>query len=148
MKVLLVDPPGKNKGFNTGLGYLAAVLKPDAEVRVLDLNNIEVGMCGDPNPDPPLSELEAITREELRTFQPDVFGISIKTFTSDISSYLFKWAAEELPGTARVAGGPHVILDGFRYVRDTKVEYGVQGEGEFVFPQLVRALAGKGSPVE
>ncbi len=144
MRVLLVDPPGKNKGFNTGLGYLAAVLNPDHEVRVLDLNNIEVGMCGDPNPDPPLSELEEIARRELREFQPDVFGISIKTFTADVSRYLFRWAGEERPGMARVAGGPHVILDGFRYVRDTKVEYGVQGEGEYVFPNLVKALATAG----
>lgn len=147
MKVLLVDPPGKNKGFNTGLGFLAAVLQPDHEVRVLDLNNIEVGMCGDPNPDPPLTELEALTREEIRTFAPDVFGISIKTFTADISRHLFKWAGEAKPGLVRVAGGPHIILDGFRYVRDTKVEFGVQGEGEYVLPQLVNALAG-GSSVD
>ena len=41
MNILLVDPPGKNKGFNTGLGYLAAVLKQEHRVHVLDLNNIK-----------------------------------------------------------------------------------------------------------
>ena len=58
MRILLVDPPGKNKGLNTGLGYLSALLKENHEVKVLDLNNTEIGFCGDPNPDMPMNELE------------------------------------------------------------------------------------------
>ena len=140
MRVLLVDPPGKNKGFNTGLGFLSAVLKPEHDVMVLDLNNIQAGLCGDANPELSLPELEAITKEAIRRFRADILGISIKTFTAEISRHLFRWAAEAQAGIVRVAGGPHLTLDGFRYVRDTGVEYGVQGEGEYVFPQLAAAL--------
>ena len=58
MKILLVDPPGKNKGLNTGLGYLSAVLKESHKVSILDLNNIRIGLCGHPNPEISIKELE------------------------------------------------------------------------------------------
>ena len=57
MKILLIDPPGKNKGLNTGLGYLSAMLKDRHDIAVLDLNNTEIGLCGEPNPNMPIEEL-------------------------------------------------------------------------------------------
>ena len=85
MKILLVDPPGKNKGFNTGLAYISAILKKRYEVSVLDLNNIEAGLCGEPNPDMPIDEMETRIISAVNGYDPNVLGVSVKTFTAEIS---------------------------------------------------------------
>ncbi|MFX0133253.1 MAG: hypothetical protein ACFFDN_06390, partial [Candidatus Hodarchaeota archaeon] len=79
MRILLVDPPGKNKGLNTGLGYLSAILKEKHEVEVLDLNNIEMGLCGEANPDMSIGEMESKVINAVNQFEPEIFGVSVKT---------------------------------------------------------------------
>ncbi len=147
MKILLVDPPGKNKGFNTGLGYLSAILKGSHSVEVLDLNNIEVGLCGDLNRDLPASELEERTLGAIDSFKPDIFGVSVKTFTADVSKEIFRIATRHNPHTVTVAGGPHITLDGLKYVQESHIDFGIQGEGEYSFPQLCEVLE-KGEDLE
>ncbi|HDL20261.1 MAG TPA: radical SAM protein [Nitrospirae bacterium] len=140
MKILLLDPPGKNKGLNTGLGYLSAMLKDHHEVRVLDLNNIEIGICGDPNPDLPIKGVEERVNRALEEFNPDLFGISVKTFTAGIAKHIFDLVKEKRPGIITIAGGPHVTLDGLKFVQDSKIDFAIMGEGEFAIVDLCTAI--------
>jgi len=140
MRILLVDPPGKNKGFNTGLGYLSAVLRERHSVEVLDLNNIEAGLCGDPNPDLAPGELERRTVNAIDSFKPDIFGVSVKTFTAGVSKELFKIAKACSPHIMTIAGGPHITLDGLKYVWENRIDFGIQGEGEYSFSKLCSAV--------
>lgn len=145
MKILLIDPPGKNKGLNTGLGYLSATMKGEHEIKVLDLNNIKMGFCGDPNPELPAQEMERRIVETLYEFSPGLLGISVKTFTSDISKQIFKLVKTVRPDILTIAGGPHITLDGFNFIRESKINFGIQGEGEFTTPELCYALESGGS---
>lgn len=144
MKILLVDPPGKNKGLNTGLGYLSAVLKKDHEVRVLDLNNIEIGICGEPNPDMPVHELEARINSAVDDFGPELFGVSVKTFTAGIAGHIFKMIHTNRPEITTIAGGPHVTLDGSNFIRENGINFGIQGEGEYTAVEVCNALSENG----
>ncbi|MFP4083163.1 MAG: B12-binding domain-containing radical SAM protein [Candidatus Aminicenantes bacterium] len=136
----MVDPPGKNKGLNSGLGYLSAVLKDHHQVRILDLNNIKMGFCGDPNPDMPRSEWEERIINAVDEFDPQLFGISVKTYTAEISRHIFKFIRSERPPLITLAGGPHITLDGFRYIQENKIDFGIQGEGEYSILKLAEDL--------
>ena len=140
MKILLVDPPGKNKGFNTGLAYLSAILKENHEVEVLDLNNIEVGLCGEPNVDMPIDEIETRVINAVDEFKPELFGVSVKTFTAKVSKHIFKVVHSQRPQITTVAGGPHITLDGLNFIQEAKIDFGIDGEGEYTTPQLCSAL--------
>ena len=144
MKILLVDPPGKNKGLNTWLGYLSALLKENHEVKILDLNNIELGLCGDPNPEMPINELEERIIEAVDQFEPELFGVSVKAFTAEIAKYIFKFIKAERPEIITIVGGPHIALDGFKFIQENSIDFGIQGEGEYTTLQLCNALAGNG----
>ena len=140
MKILLVDPPGKNKGFNTGLAYISAILKEGHEVIVLDLNNIVVGLCGEPNPDMPIDELETRLINAVDEFEPVLFGVSVKTFTAEISKHIFNFINAQRPKILTVAGGPHITLDGMKFIQENRINFGIQGEGEYTTYELCRAL--------
>ena len=136
MKILLVDPPGKNKGFNTGLGYLAAVLKKEHQVHVLDLNNISMGLCGDPNPDLTDDEVRRRIYDAIDDLDPDIFGVSTKTFTAQTAATIFRYAKQRKREMFTIAGGPHITLDGKKYVNETGIDFGIIGEGESSLPAL------------
>jgi radical SAM superfamily enzyme YgiQ (UPF0313 family) len=144
MKILLLDPPGKNKGLNTGLGYLSAVLKERHEVRVLDMNNIKIGICGEPNADLPVDMLENRVARIIDDFEPELFGISVKTFTAGISVHVLKMIKSRRPKILTIAGGPHITLDGLNFIRENNVDFGIQGEGEYATPELCNVLHGDG----
>ncbi|MFC1816331.1 B12-binding domain-containing radical SAM protein [Thermodesulfobacteriota bacterium] len=143
MRILLVDPPGKNKGLNTGLGYLSAVLKENHEVYVLDLNNIEMGLCGEPNPEMPINALEEKIIKAVDKFEPDLFGVSVKTFTADIARHILKLIKDNRPKPLTIVGGPHITLDGFNFIKENRIDLGIQGEGEDTLPELCAALEKK-----
>lgn len=140
MRILLVDPPGRNKGLNTGLGYLSAVLKNLHEIRVLDLNNIVIGNCGDANPDMPEKVMKQRIKKALESFTPHVFGVSVKTFTAVVARNILDIAREFRPDMTTVVGGPHITLDGYKFIQESMVDFGIQGEGEYTFPELCNAL--------
>ena len=145
MKILLVDPPGNNKGLNTGLGYLSAMLKTHHEVLVLDLNNIEPGSCGDPNPEMPLQEVEERVSSTVKRFEPDLFGVSVKTFTSRISKIIFKSAKKQKKDLITLAGGAHITLDGYSYMKEIGIDFGVKGEGDYTTLELCDTLEKQGN---
>lgn len=144
MRILLVDPPGKNKGLNTGLGYLAATLKRSHKIKVLDLNNIEMGLCGDPNPEMTINELESRITGAVDEFTPQLFGVSVKTFTAETSKYIFKFIKDKEPEILTIAGGPHITLDGSNFIRENKIDFGIQGEGEYTLLKLCDTMDGSG----
>jgi radical SAM superfamily enzyme YgiQ (UPF0313 family) len=140
MNILLVDPPGKNKGFNTGLGYLAALLNKEHRVFVLDLNNVEIGLCGDPNPDLTEDEIRLHIYEACNDFDPDIVGISIKTFTAKTSQSIWTIVKEKKKDIVTIAGGPHITLDGIGYVKDSGIDFAIAGEGESSLPAFCDSL--------
>jgi anaerobic magnesium-protoporphyrin IX monomethyl ester cyclase len=144
VRILLIDPPGKNRGLNSGLGYLSAALESSHEVRVLDLNNIEIGRCGDPNPEISIQEIETRVAHALTGHEPGIVGVSVKTFTALIGESIVRFVKNLRPQILCVAGGPHITLDGARFVRESGADFGFQGEGEFGFPALCNALEGNG----
>lgn len=140
MRILLVDPPGMNKGLNSGLGYLSAMLKDHHRVKVLDLNNIEMGFCGDPNPDIPRNELEKRIISAVDDFDPQLFGVSVKTYTTEISRHIFEFIKFQKPRMITLAGGPHITLDGVQFIQENRIDYGIVREGEYTTLQLAEAL--------
>ena len=140
LRILLVDPPGRNKGLNTGLGYLASVLKAEHTVAVLDLNNIEIGLCGDPNPEMPESELRDRIGTAIREFEPDLVGLSVKTFTVGRAREILACLKGGGSDVKTLVGGPHITLDGNQFVRAEGADFGFRGEGEYAVPELCRAV--------
>jgi radical SAM superfamily enzyme YgiQ (UPF0313 family) len=93
MKIAFIDPQGSVSGFNTGIAYLAAILKKDGhQVRVVDFNN------------DPKRVAERIA--SIFSFAPQVVGFSVKAGTVA--------AADRLAGHFRhkgirvIIGGPGI----------------------------------------
>ena len=141
MRIMLIDPPGNNKGLNVGLGYLAAALKREShDVRVLDLNNRQAGRCGDPNPLLPEGKVRQHLRNVLDSYEPDIVGLSVKTFTSIISGQIASMVKEMRPRVKVVAGGVHITLDGVRYLTEHKtIDAGFVGEAEVSFYEALKS---------
>jgi anaerobic magnesium-protoporphyrin IX monomethyl ester cyclase len=148
VRILLIDPPGKNKGLNSGLGYLSAALEEFHQVRVLDLNNAAIGRCGDPNLEMPFGEIEPRVARILNEYQPELAGVSVKTFTALAAEHIIRFIKKASSGVICIAGGPHITLDGARFVQESGADFGFQGEGETGFLALCDALEGKGKAEE
>ncbi|MDP2727496.1 MAG: cobalamin-dependent protein [Dehalococcoidia bacterium] len=129
MKILLVQPNSspQNVGFNKltmpeplALELVAASVTQH-EVRILDMRL-----------DP---DLEAALAE----FQPDVLGVT--GFTADVpqAQQICHKTRTQLPSCRVVVGGHHASLrpDDFN---SPDVDFIVVGEGEFTFPELIKAL--------
>lgn len=132
MKTLLVSP-----SFNVqtiapplGLGYIASVLlKNGYEVEILDPS--KKGLSLD-------KALEAIV-----AFNPDVLGLSILTPRYNISKKLIAGVREKLPQTKIVVGGVHVSALPENSIKDLKADYGIVGEGEYTWLELLEYLKRK-----
>ncbi|MBI4162340.1 MAG: radical SAM protein [Candidatus Aenigmarchaeota archaeon] len=123
VKVVLIDPKGVWEGLNNGLASIAANIRDKCTVRVIDFVNYSKGT---------LDERLAITKDA------DIVGISMKSFTLLESIMVANKVRELNPNAKIVAGGPHVIVDGYNLLKENSVfDYGVVGEAEFVFQNLV-----------
>jgi radical SAM superfamily enzyme YgiQ (UPF0313 family) len=120
MKIVFIDPRGFSDGLNTGLGYLAAVLK-EHDVRVVDFNNKRG------------NEYDRL----LAARDADIVGISVKSFTLKESLRLASAVKKINPGAKLVAGGPHITIDGQNFLKDNQLfDIGVYGEGEAAFFEI------------
>ena len=130
MKILLVQPNSspQNVGFNNltvpeplALELVAASVPEHHEVRILDMR-LEPG-------------LDAV----LADYQPQVLGVT--GFTADVpqAQEVCRRTAALLPSCRVVVGGHHASLrpEDFNM---PQVHFIVVGEGEFTFPDLVKAL--------
>src|SRR3989344_5726381 len=125
MKIVFIDPKGVWEGLNNGLAYIAAGIRADHEVRVVDFVNKSGNV-----------------KERLETVKDaDFVGISMKSFTLDESIMAAKMVREISPGTKLIAGGPHVMVDGLNLMKENAIfDLAVFGEAERTFKEL---LSGK-----
>ena len=130
--------------FPLGLSYLAAALRPEHQVRVLDVNTRTMGR-------------EAFVKE-VTEIRPDVIGYSIRNIkvgspgveerqvSLEPLHQPLRWLKAALPDVPIVAGGcafglyARVLMDRF-----PELDMGVIGEGEVAFPALLAHLDDPGS---
>jgi radical SAM superfamily enzyme YgiQ (UPF0313 family) len=88
-------------------------------------------------------------REAVRTFEPEVVGISVRNIDNVVQQRPV-WHLGELPrllavvrqesGAPIVLGGPAVSILGATALRRLDADFAVVGEGEHTFPRLLAAL--------
>jgi anaerobic magnesium-protoporphyrin IX monomethyl ester cyclase len=152
-RVLLIQPPlvvhtdlsSEPKGVHPpiGLGYIAAVVEKNYDVRILDSamegyhteveigrNRIRYGLTYDQ------------IGERIDDFRPDVIGVS-NGFSSGFGEALAvcKLARKINPEILTVLGGPHPSAVPEQVSHYEEVDFVVIGEGEYTFRDLLRGLA-------
>lgn len=125
MKIVFIDPKGVWEGLNNGIAYIVAGIRDDHEVKVIDFVN-----------------RQGHVRERLQTVKDaDIVGISMKSFTLDESVMVGKMVKEINPKVTLIAGGPHIMVDGYNFMKDNPIfDLAVFGEAEIAFKEI---LAGK-----
>lgn len=120
-----------------GLASLAAVLAPEHEVRILDLN-----LHGDPH---------AAIRREIAAFEPELMGISLRNIKiaqpgRQLTCFETHRAAiqvmrQSAPNVPLLAGGCAFSLFGEITMREIpEIDLGVWGEAEETLPRLMANL--------
>ena len=144
MKILLISVNRERMPFPVfplGLAYIAKALKDEGhQIEVMDL-------CF-------YREVSLDLKSALHRFQPDLIGISLRnldnlTYPTSIS-YLKE--VGEVVGICRQSTSSRLVIGGSGYslaprelLQHLDVDFGIVGEGEKVFPQLVRSLERKDS---
>ena len=127
MKVLLIDPAGTQRyvTHNAGLAFLSsALLARGHEVVVLDLNNYEYS--------------DDEVARYARAFKPDWIGASVKTALVSSAERTMRAVRKQRPEARTVIGGPHIGVLGTEYMAGQDIyEYGMVGEGEHTFTELI-----------
>lgn len=154
-RVLLINPPWyvflghSSSAISTGLislaGYLrkighdVAVYNPDmaghlysSDLDVLRANETYRRRMQDES-DPIFQEVRA----RISLFRPDVVGVHAKTPSWISACRVARIAKELLPGSMTVCGGPHISCMPTDLVPASGFDYGVVGEGEIAFGQLI-----------
>jgi len=117
-----------------GLAYLQSYIehhRPDKDEFInLYLNNV------------PYEECYTEIKENLKNFQPDVFGVSIMTH-SRVSAYrMIEYVHENYPDTKIVVGGMHPSVMWHQMVEKYPYIVAVRGEGEVTFNELIDVYSG------
>ncbi len=110
-----------------GLCYLAAVLQKEGyDVRILDahLLGLSTGQ----------------TAQRVMEEAPDVAGLYATTLSIEIAEETAKAVKERCPGVSVVIGGPHVSGFGKETLKCPYFDFGIFGEGEHSFLDLIRLL--------
>ncbi len=125
MKVVFIDPKGVWEGLNNGIASIAANVRNDHDVNVVDF----VNRSGN------------VEKRLQVTKDADYVGISIKSFTLDESIMVAEMVKKINPNAKIVAGGPHVMVDGYNLLKDNSIfDLGIFGEAEYVFKQLLSGV--------
>ncbi len=148
MKVLLINPPQRQYqsshgfGINVPLGllYLAAAIRDEFEVRILDclITGFEIRKHDDrtdfgASPDRIYKEIAA--------YQPDVVGITIPFSSQSESSHMVGEICRAVnPNITTVFGGPDPSIRYDSLMRKPFCDHCVVGEGERAFLELLQAL--------
>jgi len=143
MKILLISVNRERMPFPVfplGLAYIAKALREEGhQIEVMDL-------CFS-------QEISVDLNQTLYQFQPDLIGISLRnldnlTYPASVS-YLQE--VEEIVGICRQSPSLRLVIGGSGYslvpqelLRFLNVDFGIVGEGEEVFLQLVRSLEKNG----
>jgi len=140
LKILLLHPPTTSgdrwdKSFKDigsiqlplGLAYIAAVLKEAGkDVTVLDAAVLEM-------------DLKRF-REEIKRIGPDIVGITAMTPMIKFAGKAAEIIKEVRKEVIVVLGGPHISVLPEETLRTYPIDYGVVGEGEYTFLELVNCL--------
>lgn len=89
-----------------------------------------------------LTDQEAIT--ETLEFKPELVGITTSTFFLYDAIRMARLVKGCLPAARIVLGGPHLTEYAMETVEHPEVDFGVVGEGELPFLELIEALARQG----
>ena len=81
---------------------------------------------------------------EAESFRPDVIGFTVGTQLYYNSTRIAGMIKDRIPGARIVFGGPHLTVYGKETVSQPMVDFGVVGEGEYTFCELLEALEGGG----
>ncbi len=139
MKVLLVSPNREHLPdpvFPLGLAYIAAAVKRSGhEVKVADL-------CFS-------DDIDRDIRESVNGFLPDIVGVSLRNI-DDVAypkkhSYLkeYRDAIEiirKFTSAPVVLGGSGFTIMPEQFMKELHADYGIAGEGEKAFPELIENL--------
>lgn len=137
MKVLLTLPPEIHKleiyrftGMKApplGLAYIAAVLEKEGhKVKIIDTPTLE------------MNSREWI--EEVKSWKPDIIGISMLTPTAPKGYIAAKLVKEELgKDTIVIVGGPHPTYM-YNEALNNNIDIVVRGEGEYTTLELVNTI--------
>lgn len=130
MKILLIDPPGWQKGvLNVGLAYLASSLeREEFYVQVIDANSS------------PLTDKELLNI--VSNYNPTIIGYSVNTGTVNSAIRLSKKTKKLFPHLIHVAGGPHITLFYQEFLfQNRQFDYAFLKEAEENFPLFCKKLS-------
>jgi len=130
MKILLIDPPGWQKGvLNVGLAYLASSLKRKGfDVQVADANNNSLS--------------DEVLLNIVSDHDPTIIGYSINTGTVSSAVRMAKKTKELFPDSIHVAGGPHISLFYQEFLtQNREFDYAFLQEAEDTFPLFCEKLS-------
>jgi radical SAM superfamily enzyme YgiQ (UPF0313 family) len=83
------------------------------------------------------------TRTAIKNFNPDVVGVTCMTSTIKGALEASKLAKDISKDIITVLGGSHLFVFPTETLTYDYIDFGVAGEGEIVFPELILALEGK-----
>ncbi len=131
IKIILADPPLKGPTFTfyhptLGILYLISALR-----RMVNNNLFEViYLEGDHSLESHLQEVKRI--------QPDIYGISMRTYTSQIAYKTLNEVHKILPNTTLFSGGDHPTIMPEEVFDNSPVDYLLRGESEYSFPFFIQ----------
>ncbi|MDP1728834.1 MAG: radical SAM protein [archaeon] len=113
------------------IGLLKAMIEPESDVSFIDAN------------------IEDMTQEQfakkIEEEKPDVLGISVLTNEyAEAGNIASRIAKQVNPNIKTVMGGVHAISSPEDAMQEKSLDFVVNGEGEYVFRDLCKSLAGKG----
>ena len=118
-----------------GLAYLQSYIehhRPEKDEFInLYLNNVPYEQC--------YREI----KENLKNFQPDVFGVSIMTHSRVTAYRMIEYVHENYPDTKIVVGGMHPSVMWKQMVEKYPYIVAVRGEGEVTFNELIEVYSGE-----
>lgn len=122
MKIVFIDPKGVWEGLNNGIASIASNIRQNADVKVIDF----VNKSGN------------FEKRMSAVRDADFIGISMKSFTLQESIMVAKRAREINPHAVIIAGGPHVMVDGYNLMKENPVfDLAVMGESELIFKEIL-----------
>ena len=134
MKVLLIDPPGRVPGINSGLGYIIApILKelPEIVLQILDLNNTS-------------RNYKDLLSQTFSGNNFNAVGFSLKSHTYLKSIKIAHKIKKYFPRTLLIAGGPEVIILGEEFTKQSDIfDFCFTGESEYSFKDFLLYLLDK-----
>ncbi|MCX5855342.1 MAG: radical SAM protein [Deltaproteobacteria bacterium] len=136
MKILLINPPYEIQRYMGKLSKIAFVFQPIGLTYIasyLRSNNIDVKIFD--------SQIEKESIQEVvKSYNPDVIGITCVTFLVHSCIELSKLLKKEFPDKVIIVGGIHPTIRPHDFLQEKSIDYVAIGEGEITMYEFVQAL--------